>query len=72
VEAFRALAYPYHLAVTQVDFAIWLIEQSREAEAAPLVEEAQATFTSLRAAPALERARRLAGRIAGAPAGSSA
>jgi hypothetical protein len=44
------------LAVTQLEFAEWLIGQHRPSEAAPLLEEAQETFERLEARPWLERA----------------
>ncbi len=59
VAMFAGLAYPHWHAVTQTDLAIWLTGQGRGPEAAPLVDEAVATLTRLRAAPALERAQEL-------------
>ncbi len=61
VDALGTLGYPYHLAVAQSDLAGWLIGQGRGEEAAPLLEVAIATFESLKARPALERAVRLSG-----------
>ncbi len=59
--AFRALGYPYHLALTQTDLAESLSMQGRSDEAEPLLAEAIETFERLRARPALERAQRISG-----------
>ncbi|HET9718455.1 MAG TPA: adenylate/guanylate cyclase domain-containing protein [Solirubrobacteraceae bacterium] len=69
VGALAELGYPYHLALAQADLAGWLLEQSRLAEAALLLEAAIDSFASLRAAPALERAERLAEALSRPPAG---
>jgi tetratricopeptide (TPR) repeat protein len=60
------LSYPYWLAVAQTDLADWMLSADRGDEAASLLDEAQATLESLRAAPALERARSLSGSATGA------
>jgi tetratricopeptide (TPR) repeat protein len=59
IEAFANLGYPYWHAVAQTDLAAWLIDQHRYDEAIPLLEQAIATLTPLRAAPALARAESL-------------
>jgi hypothetical protein len=47
-------------AVTQTDLAAWHTDQNQPDQAAPLLEQAIATLTPLRAAPALTRAQELA------------
>jgi hypothetical protein len=59
VETLGRLGYPYHLALAQLDLAEWLIGQSRAAEAASLLADAIATFTTLGTTPALRRAQSL-------------
>jgi class 3 adenylate cyclase/tetratricopeptide (TPR) repeat protein len=54
-----SLGYPYWLARAQTDLGAWLIDQHRADEAAPLLADAVATFSSLGAAPALARAQAL-------------
>jgi class 3 adenylate cyclase/tetratricopeptide (TPR) repeat protein len=56
IDAFGKLGYPYWHAVTQTDLAAWHVDQQQPAAAAPLLEQAVATLTPLRAAPALTRA----------------
>ena len=61
IDSFRALDYPYWLAVTQIDLAEWLISQDRAAEAQAALDEAIPVLTDLGARPALERIRALTG-----------
>ena len=56
IDAFEKLGYPYWHAVTQTDLAAWHIDQHQPDAAVPLLEQAVATLTPLRAAPALTRA----------------
>jgi class 3 adenylate cyclase/tetratricopeptide (TPR) repeat protein len=70
VDALRALAYPYPMALAQTDLAVWLIERGRVAEAEAVLEEAVSALRSLGAAPALARAEAL--RPSPAPAGAVA
>ena len=60
IDAFEALGYPYWHAVAQTDLAAWLLDQHRPDEAGPLLTNATATLTPLRAAPALALAHALA------------
>ena len=53
---FRALGYPYWLAVAQTDLAAWLVDHGRGSEATELLDEAVTALASLGAAPALARA----------------
>ena len=55
---FRTAPYPFWLAVTQLEHAESLVAFERDAEAAPLFEEARATFLELGAEPWLRRAER--------------
>jgi tetratricopeptide (TPR) repeat protein len=59
IDAFAKLKYPYWHAVTQTDLAAWHTDQHQPDQAAPLLEQAIATLTPLRAAPALTRAQAL-------------
>jgi tetratricopeptide (TPR) repeat protein len=59
VALFRELAMPFYLAVVELEHAEWLTSESRGEEAAPLLEEAQAIFGKLNAAPWLERAEKI-------------
>ena len=59
INAFGKLAYPYWHAVTQTDLAAWHANRREAEQAAPLLEQAIATLTRLRAAPALARAHAL-------------
>ena len=52
---FRELAMPFYLAVTELEHAQWLSEQSRGDEAEPLLTEAKEIFERLGAAPWLDR-----------------
>ena len=61
IERFRALGYPYWLAVAQTDLAGWLVEQGRGTEATQLLDEAVTALASLGAAPALARAQAVMG-----------
>ena len=45
----------FHLAVTELEHAEWLVSEGRTDEAEPLLAEARATFEQLEAAPWLER-----------------
>jgi predicted ATPase/class 3 adenylate cyclase len=55
LEAFAALTRPFWLAVTQLEFAEWLLRKERESEAAELLIRARSAFTRLGAAPWMER-----------------
>jgi tetratricopeptide (TPR) repeat protein len=59
INAFEKLGYPHWHAVTQTDLAAWHIDQNQPDAAAPLLEQAIATLTPLRATPALTRAHEL-------------
>jgi hypothetical protein len=59
IDSFEQLGYPYWHAVTQTDLAAWHIDQQQPDAAAPLLEQAVATLTPLRAMPALTRAQAL-------------
>lgn len=39
-EAFAGRGYPYHVALTQIDLARWLIDQGRRVEVDPLATRA--------------------------------
>jgi hypothetical protein len=53
--SFREMATPFPLAVTQLEYAEWLIRQGRAEEAAPLLSEARDTFERLDAKLWLDR-----------------
>ncbi|MGI8681066.1 MAG: hypothetical protein ACR2JO_02805 [Mycobacteriales bacterium] len=53
------LGYPYWLARTRLDHAVWLTERGQPDSAALLAEQAAEVFAQLGAAPALTQARRL-------------
>jgi class 3 adenylate cyclase/tetratricopeptide (TPR) repeat protein len=53
---FKELAMPFYLAVTDLEHGEWLAAGGAAADAVPLLEEAQAIFEQLDAAPWLERA----------------
>ena len=55
LESFTALTRPFWLAVTRLEFAEWLLQQERDAEAADLLIKARSAFAQLRATPWLER-----------------
>jgi hypothetical protein len=59
IDRFEQLGYPYWHAVTQTDLAAWHIDQQQPDAAVPLLEQAVATLTPLRAMPALTRAQAL-------------
>jgi class 3 adenylate cyclase/tetratricopeptide (TPR) repeat protein len=59
VTLFRGAGMIFHIAVTQVEHAEWLIGQRRENDARTLLGEARATFEILGATPWLERAAQL-------------
>jgi hypothetical protein len=71
IAGFRELRYPYWLAVTNTDLANWLIGQDRQSEAAPLLDDAIGSLTSLAAAPALARAETLRAMLAPLLAGTA-
>jgi tetratricopeptide (TPR) repeat protein len=51
----REFGLTFHLAVTQLEHAEWLITQGRSDDAQPLLDEARQTFEQLQATPWLER-----------------
>jgi class 3 adenylate cyclase/tetratricopeptide (TPR) repeat protein len=59
VDTFAAIGQPYWLAVARAELAEWLLEQGRDEDAAPLLEQAATVLQELRAAPALDRVLRL-------------
>ena len=63
---FREYGIPFWLAVTQLEHAEWLLQQSRGREATALFEEAHDTFVRLQATPWIDRADSLAPRLSGA------
>ena len=52
---FRELATPFYLAVTELEYGEWFVNQGRAEEAEPLLAEAREIFERLEAAPWLER-----------------
>jgi hypothetical protein len=54
-DRFRALGYPFWVAVCSADHAAFLAERGRNAEAMPLAEDARGAFESLGARPWLGR-----------------
>jgi class 3 adenylate cyclase/tetratricopeptide (TPR) repeat protein len=52
---FSEYSFAFHLAVTQLEHAEWLVTKSRADEAEPLLAEARETFERLEANPWLER-----------------
>ncbi|MEA2509292.1 MAG: hypothetical protein QOG21_1374 [Actinomycetota bacterium] len=52
---FREFDLTFYLAVTQLEYGEWLLQQDRRSEALPLLTEARAIFERLRATPWLER-----------------
>jgi tetratricopeptide (TPR) repeat protein len=56
IATLRKLELPFHLAVVELEYAEWLIAQSRQEDAHPLLAEATETFARLGATPWLERA----------------
>ena len=55
LEGFADLTRPFWLAVTQLEFAEWLLHNERDSEAAELLIRARSAFTSLGATPWIER-----------------
>lgn len=55
VGLFRELAVPFYLAVTQLEYADWLLGRGRRTDADEHLAEARRVFETLRAAPWLER-----------------
>jgi tetratricopeptide (TPR) repeat protein len=51
----RAFNLTFYLAVTQLEYGEWLIQQERTSEAVPLLGEARTTFDRLQASPWLGR-----------------
>jgi class 3 adenylate cyclase/tetratricopeptide (TPR) repeat protein len=58
---FRELSIPFHLAVTQLEHAEWLLHEQRAHDAAALLTEAREIFERLGARPWLERVSALSG-----------
>jgi hypothetical protein len=54
----REFSFRFHLAVTQVEHAEWLVTQNGSDEAQQLLNEARQTFEELEAKPWLERTTR--------------
>jgi class 3 adenylate cyclase/tetratricopeptide (TPR) repeat protein len=52
---FREMAFPFYLAVTELEYGGWLAQQGRETEAEPLLAEAREIFERLGARPWVER-----------------
>ncbi|MEO8423489.1 MAG: adenylate/guanylate cyclase domain-containing protein [Actinomycetota bacterium] len=52
---FREMAVPFWMAVTLLEHGEWLIQQDREADAQPLLDEARTVFEHLAATPWLAR-----------------
>jgi class 3 adenylate cyclase/tetratricopeptide (TPR) repeat protein len=52
---FREFDLTFYLAVAQLEYGEWLIQQERTSESLPLLGEASSTFERLRATPWLER-----------------
>jgi class 3 adenylate cyclase/tetratricopeptide (TPR) repeat protein len=55
---FREFGLVFHLAVTELEHAEWLVGEERAGEAQPLLVDAQETFERLQATPWLERAKK--------------
>jgi predicted ATPase/class 3 adenylate cyclase len=55
LRAFEEMSMPFWAAVASLELAEWLVGERRGGEAAPLIEQARATFEQLRATPWLER-----------------
>jgi class 3 adenylate cyclase/tetratricopeptide (TPR) repeat protein len=55
LDAFTALTRPFWVAVTQLEFAEWLLQQQRDAEAAELLLPARSAFMRLSARPWIDR-----------------
>src|SRR5207249_3257503 len=54
-QLYRDLEMLFHLAVTQLEHAEWLVAEGRSDEAEPLLAEARETFERLGAQPSLDR-----------------
>jgi len=52
---FRELGTPFWLAVTLLEYGVWLVDRGRVEDARPFFEEARGTFQRLNAEPWLER-----------------
>ena len=61
VGLFRELATPFYMAVTQVEYAEWLVGHGGAEIAEPLLAEAREIFERLEAGPWLERTALAAG-----------
>jgi hypothetical protein len=72
IDALAALDYPCWTARAQTDLAAWLIDRGRSDDAAELLDHAIAALAALGAAPALARARALAGSQVPSPVAPSA
>jgi class 3 adenylate cyclase/predicted ATPase len=55
IGSFHEMTMPFWAAVASLELAEWLLSEGRNAEAAPLAEEARTTFEQLRATPWLKR-----------------
>ena len=55
LDAFATLRRPFWTAVTQLEFAEWLMRQERDAEAAALLIQSRSGFAHLGATPWVER-----------------
>ncbi|MDP9226467.1 MAG: hypothetical protein M3P18_22040, partial [Actinomycetota bacterium] len=55
---FSEFGLTFYLAVTQLEYAEWLMERGRAEDAQPLLTQAQQTFDQLRATPWIERTTR--------------
>ena len=55
LDAFATLSRPFWTAVTQLEFAEWLMRQERDAEAAALLIQSRSAFARLGATPWVER-----------------
>jgi class 3 adenylate cyclase/tetratricopeptide (TPR) repeat protein len=54
-QMFREYELPFWLAVTQLEYAEWLVTEGRASDAEPMLAEARETFTRLEAKPWLDR-----------------
>jgi class 3 adenylate cyclase/predicted ATPase len=54
-DLFRRIGFKFWLAVALLEHGEWLVEQGRPEDAAPLLDEAEGIFETLRARPWLER-----------------
>jgi hypothetical protein len=60
----RELTVPFYLAVTQLEFAEWLVKEGRAARAEDFLAEAREVFETLGAGPWLDRANAVAPLVA--------